>query len=426
MSNMRKKYQGLKTNGPLSVVPVTPEGIKGQILYVFLLMGPTGSGKSTFIELLSPDQKLDISKDSLESVTQEVVCYQVVNLMWGSCNVLLVDTPGFLDAKMSESRITKMITVTLDGLNQSAAFVYVHILYFQPITDIRMGGSKRNAVKLLRAFAESFRADGITVVATMWNHISSSKKMEDVNHQLSDLENEIFVGSDQLGIDVMKFEFSSHSALSILDNFHSGWVHNEDKLQKMDPQYQSLIHTNLLGRISNICQQLLTLAEDKQSATAPGREDLLLLEVVLRDEKVGLAALQSFLDDLVAIGPNGLVALESLLDVQYNANPTACSLPWPWTTLPPNTSSPVPKDLVVLDQTSLPFTSPIPSTIQNQTQEPSLSNVLYASPDSQPIASTSQLPQSHPHSPPSPSPSNRSFSARLKGVVSPLKKLFKK
>ena len=69
-----------------------------------------------FIESLSPDRKLDISKDSLESVTQEVACYQVVNLTQQAWNVILVDTPGFLDTKLSESQITKMITETLDGL----------------------------------------------------------------------------------------------------------------------------------------------------------------------------------------------------------------------------------------------------------------------------------------------------------------------
>ncbi|KAF9033367.1 hypothetical protein BJ165DRAFT_1396480 [Panaeolus papilionaceus] len=116
MLTTRAEYPHLKFLDPISVVPVTPEDVKGKYVIVYLLMGPTGSGKSTFIESLSPDHKLDISKNSLESVTQEVVCYQVVNLMWHAWNILLVDTPGFLDTKMSESRITKMITEILDGL----------------------------------------------------------------------------------------------------------------------------------------------------------------------------------------------------------------------------------------------------------------------------------------------------------------------
>ncbi|KAF9031146.1 hypothetical protein BJ165DRAFT_1535478 [Panaeolus papilionaceus] len=362
MSTTRAEYRYLTFSGPISVVPVTPEGVKGQHLSVFLLMGPTGSGKSTFIELLLPDHKLDISKDSLESVTQNVVCYQVVNLNWDGWNILLVDTPGFLDTKLSESRITKMITDTLDSLHQSAARVFVRILYFQPITDIRMGGSKRDAVKLFRAFAESFRANGITVVTTMWNHIASPKKIEDANLRFSELQKKIFVKSDGFYIGVMKFEFSSHSALSILDEYVGGWIHNEDKSQKMDPQYQSLILNNLLGRISNIHQQLLTLAQDKQSATTPGSEDLLLLEVVLRDEKEALRGLQSFLDDL------------------YEIDPGSCSLPFPQ---------------------------------QNVPQSPPLASPL--SPPPPPLLLSS----------PSPS-NKKSMSAHLKGVTSHLKKIFKK
>ncbi|KAF9033369.1 hypothetical protein BJ165DRAFT_1567661 [Panaeolus papilionaceus] len=316
MSTTRAEYNNLKVRGPISIRCVTPEDVKGESLLVYLLMGPTGSGKSAFIESLSPGHKLDISKDSLESVTQDVVCYRVVSLTCSGWNVILVDTPGFLDTKMSESRITKMITETLDGLCQSAASVAVIILYFQPITDIRMGGSKRDAVKLLRAFAESFEAEGISVVTTMWNQISSPEKMEDANHRLSNLQKEIFVESDTLIINVTQFEFSHGSALSILDKVWGGWTHRQDELQRISPQYQSLIHNNLLERISNTCQQLLTLADDKQSATTPGREDPLLLEVVLRDEKVALGALQSFLDDL------------------YEIDPESCSSPFPQENVP--------------------------------------------------------------------------------------------
>ncbi|KAF9031184.1 hypothetical protein BJ165DRAFT_1572198 [Panaeolus papilionaceus] len=285
--------------GPIYVVPVTLEDVKGQNF----LMGPTGSGKSAFIESLSPDQQLGISKDSLESVTQEIAYYRAVKLHTYGCPVILVDTPGFLDTKLSEGRITTRIRDTLDILCRSSSYVYVHIVYFQPITDIRMGGSKRDAVKLLRAFTESFQATGITVVTTMWNHISTPKQIEEATRRFSSLQNEIFVGSDTLPINVVKYEFSNDSALSILDNFYGGWYHDKDTSQNMHPQYQSLIQNNLRERITNIHQQLELLAEDKQDATTHGREDPRLLEVVLRNEKAALGALQSFLDDLYEIDP---------------------------------------------------------------------------------------------------------------------------
>ena len=70
-----------------------------------------------FIESLAPDQHLDISKDSLESVTQEVNCYQVINLSSKySAQIVLMDTPGFLDPRLSEGRIMRMVTESLNAI----------------------------------------------------------------------------------------------------------------------------------------------------------------------------------------------------------------------------------------------------------------------------------------------------------------------
>ncbi|KAF9033347.1 hypothetical protein BJ165DRAFT_1410423 [Panaeolus papilionaceus] len=249
-------YKSLKINGPLSVVPVTPEDVKGETLFVDILMGAT-------------EQELHISKDSLEGVTQHVTCYRVINLGHQLYNTsyILMDTPGFLDPRLPESRIMTMITQKLD--------------------DLRISVSKRDALKLLRASAGSLEDTAVTVVTTMWNHTSHPKRMEDASRQFRTLSDEFFP-VDRRPIKVTKFEFSTDSALHILDGVHGRCHHIEDTSQNMDPQYQSLIHMNLLGRISSIQQQLLTLAEDKQSAITPGREDPLLLEIVLRDEKVAL------------------------------------------------------------------------------------------------------------------------------------------
>ncbi|KAF9031188.1 hypothetical protein BJ165DRAFT_1519184 [Panaeolus papilionaceus] len=424
MSNTTKEYENLGIKGPLSVVPVTPEDVKGQDIFVYLLMGPTGAGKSAFIESLSPNRKLEISKDSLESVTQEVVCYRVANLTHDHWGVVLLDTPGFLDAMLSESRITRRITDTLNKLSQVTVAFVVCILYFQPITDIRLGRSKRDAVKLLKAFAESFKATAIAVVTTMWNQISTPKQIEDANSRFSSLQNEIYVDSVRgLGIRVTKFEFSSDSALSTLDAYPGGWSHDEDKPQTMGPQYQSLIHNSLLERIANAQQQLHMLAADKQNACTPGREDPLLLAVVLRDEKTVLAALQSFVDDLVASGLTGLTVLESLLDASYNANTSACSSPWSRTILPSNVSTLEPEELLISDRISLTFASPILSDVQNQSQEPSSSHIVYPSLPPRFLVSTSFQRQLTPS--PSPSPSHNALKSRLKDAIAPLKGVFK-
>ncbi|KAF9040887.1 hypothetical protein BJ165DRAFT_1492896 [Panaeolus papilionaceus] len=119
MSTNTHEYEDIQVNGPISIIPIIPKQMKGENVWLYILMGPTGSGKSSFIESLAPDQHLDISKDSLESVTQEVNCYQVVNLgrkpVYSDRLFVLMDTPGFLDPRLSEGRIMRMVTESLNA-----------------------------------------------------------------------------------------------------------------------------------------------------------------------------------------------------------------------------------------------------------------------------------------------------------------------
>ncbi|KAF9043887.1 hypothetical protein BJ165DRAFT_1528480 [Panaeolus papilionaceus] len=306
MSTTTKEYQTLRFKGPVSVAPVTPKDVKGEGLAVHILMGPTGSGKSAFVESLSgADQDLDISKNSLESVTKDVTCYRVVNVAYSGVwqtTYLLLDNLGFLDTYLSESRITSMITDKLDSLSQSAERVIVTIVYFQPITDIRLGASKRDAIKLLRAFAKTFKAKKVVVVTTMWNNIATAKHIENANRGFNCLRDEILASADEPAFQLTKFMLFKDLALSNLDGI-SDWSYDEDRSTDVDDDHRSVIRSNLLGRIANVRQQLQVLAADIKTAITPGQEDPCLLNVVLRDEKKALAVLQEFLDDLYALFP---------------------------------------------------------------------------------------------------------------------------
>ncbi|KAF9040880.1 hypothetical protein BJ165DRAFT_1596288 [Panaeolus papilionaceus] len=393
MSTNTQEYGFIQVNGPINIMPITPEHMKGEIVWLYILMGPTGSGKSSFIESLAPDQQLNISKDSLESVTQEVNCYQVVNLgtqpQHADAKVVLMDTPGFLDPRLSEGRIMRMVTESLNAIRQFSSYTIVRIFYFQPITDIRIGGLKRDAVKILREYVNQYNASDIWVITTMWNQLSTPKQFEDTSRRFNTLKEEIYAGSGGLHITVTKFDASQASTLSLLDRPLYGWHEGPNNTNKvMDPHYQSHLCDNLLGRITNTLQKLQLLAEDKQHATHSGSEDHHLLEVVLRDEKVALSSLQSFLDDLVThegndpsepwddasifhidisefsdlasddISPLGIVALQCLLDALYDQDPDACSSPWPLSrALPLAPSCPLPED-ALLQPT---VTSDIPS-----------------------------------------------------------------
>ncbi|KAF9038008.1 hypothetical protein BJ165DRAFT_1597079 [Panaeolus papilionaceus] len=295
MSTARaKRYYYLSINGPLSVETIAPgERLEENHLLAFVLIGPTGAGKSSFVESIVPDQNLLISKDTLESVTQNVVCYRIKNLSYGKdFSYVLLDTPGFLDPELSESRIIRMITDALDNLRKSAAIVVVIILYFQPITDIRISRSKEDSVNLLRAFSESFKASNIDVITSMWNTLATTAQIEDANIRFESLRDRIFNNSEKLNIKVSKFDRTTHAALEIMDRTWSGWIHDIRTVEHWhDPQCHSLVRDNLIKRVAETQEQLRLLAEDKQHATTPGNEDLRLLEVLLqhRSDKLCLS-----------------------------------------------------------------------------------------------------------------------------------------
>ncbi|KAF9031910.1 hypothetical protein BJ165DRAFT_1571790 [Panaeolus papilionaceus] len=181
--------------GPLRVEPVIPEELKGQRVRVCILMGPTGAGKSAFIEALAPKQGLSISKDTIDSVTQNIVCYNVVNLHDGGNPVVLMDTPGLLDLHMSESRVISMISSELDALRTNSSSVEMAVItlcYFHAIDVARMGRTKRSAVEFLKGFAQTFRANNVNIVTTMWNKLWNEKLATDAEQRFNTLQVEIY------------------------------------------------------------------------------------------------------------------------------------------------------------------------------------------------------------------------------------------
>ncbi|KAF9047730.1 hypothetical protein BJ165DRAFT_1119625 [Panaeolus papilionaceus] len=173
-------YKHLKYTSPVSVLARPKNELfssleKSQAAFI-LLLGPTGSGKSTFIEALAEEgSALGISKNQLDSVTQDIVSYQLVNVhqkrdhdrKHDEYTFHIIDTPGFSDNALSELKVFNMLVEWMERLQGPPAddslqrvpqglkelgrrSVIDHILYFHPITDPRIPGSKSNSFRCLR------------------------------------------------------------------------------------------------------------------------------------------------------------------------------------------------------------------------------------------------------------------------------------
>ncbi|PPR07362.1 hypothetical protein CVT24_007251 [Panaeolus cyanescens] len=128
------------------ILPPTRVGI--------LLLGGTGSGKSSFIEALAGSgRQLGISGGTLESVTQEVQAFKVVNVhvAWSHGDfwpIYLVDTPGFLDSKMSELEVLSKVNAWREQNGQ--VFRMHYVFYFCRITDTRLPGSAHRLMQIIK------------------------------------------------------------------------------------------------------------------------------------------------------------------------------------------------------------------------------------------------------------------------------------
>ncbi|KAF9032368.1 hypothetical protein BJ165DRAFT_1331857, partial [Panaeolus papilionaceus] len=137
-------------------------------------MGPTEAGKSAFIEALCGDASLGISKDQLESCTQEVSAYRLVNVNFQRTvthPIYVIDTPGFADRKISDTEIIFKLHEWLKRYGKQIEW----ILYLIPITDIRLSGSKRWTLQTFKEMKGIGAAKDITIVTTMWDTIGSEE-----------------------------------------------------------------------------------------------------------------------------------------------------------------------------------------------------------------------------------------------------------
>ncbi|KAF9037276.1 hypothetical protein BJ165DRAFT_1559230 [Panaeolus papilionaceus] len=146
-------------------------------------MGPTGAGKSSFIEALGLKGSSKISSNGLDGCTQAVSTYKLINVNESDGNpIYLVDSPGFADTKISELAIVSMLQKWIKDNG-----VFNRILYLTPITCVRLPGTQRQVLKTFNALTGVKTVENVMIVTTMWDNIwgeHATKRAEDNYQQL--------------------------------------------------------------------------------------------------------------------------------------------------------------------------------------------------------------------------------------------------
>ncbi|KDQ22918.1 hypothetical protein PLEOSDRAFT_1051259 [Pleurotus ostreatus PC15] len=175
---------------------------------IYSVMGPTGAGKSTFISYACRKASKDLIGHNLESCTSKV---QPIRITTGTHNVILVDTPGFDDTNMSDTRVLGMIADwLLETYNNQVKLA--GIIYMHRISDNRMAGTPLKNLKMFAQLCGTAAADRVILVTTMWGRVK-----QDVGAKREDeLKSKFWKDMIDKKAKVARFEASFDSAWAII------------------------------------------------------------------------------------------------------------------------------------------------------------------------------------------------------------------
>ncbi|KAF3934232.1 hypothetical protein ABW20_dc0109523 [Dactylellina cionopaga] len=133
-----------------------------------VLMGITGSGKSTFIKNITGIDVPVGDEDSINSTTFEFQEYQA-NI--DGTEVFFIDTPGFDDDMRNESEILKTITNGLAGLYSPPQVAVKGVIYLHDITIEKFGGTAKRYLKMFQAIVGQDALKNVTLLSTKWDRL---------------------------------------------------------------------------------------------------------------------------------------------------------------------------------------------------------------------------------------------------------------
>ncbi|KAF9031044.1 hypothetical protein BJ165DRAFT_1599329 [Panaeolus papilionaceus] len=271
-----------RVTGNISVKPVAR--IPDEAV-VYIIMGPTGAGKST---------NLAISSNQLAGYTQRVTAYKLVNIAWkqSARAIYLVDTPGFSDSKISEMEV---VDILRDWLKENCSSINYRILFLTPIAVTRLPGSRQRTIKMLKELL-GVRTYTITVVTTMWNTLHSERTRSQAEQNFERLKAGVFKGFFGEETDLKRFMGTRTSALQVLDS--NVWYYDQ-------PLYRSTItsthlYCDLHERIEGALQKKVMIESDLTHSDTQSNK---VLEAILeQDQKENDETLAKFISQLVKFG----------------------------------------------------------------------------------------------------------------------------
>ncbi|KAJ6536247.1 P-loop containing nucleoside triphosphate hydrolase protein, partial [Mycena capillaripes] len=179
------------------------------------VMGSTGTGKSSFIQLITGDDSINIG-ESLESETFEVKDFRFVDHT--GRKVRIIDTPGFDDSRpgFTDTDILKgIVGFLLKEYDQKRKLN--GLIYLQRISDPRFGGQSGRNLKIFRELCGTDSYKNVVVMTTFWDQVDETKG----GTREAQLKAKFFKPFVDGGARFMRHNLTIESAHAVLEHVHT-------------------------------------------------------------------------------------------------------------------------------------------------------------------------------------------------------------
>ncbi|KAH6890138.1 kinase-like domain-containing protein, partial [Coprinopsis sp. MPI-PUGE-AT-0042] len=154
---------------PTLVVTTTPNFSFNQGDIIIAVMGPTGTGKSTFINDVMGTPVAAVGH-GVSSCTSNIGVYGCEHIAFSNRRVFLVDTPGF-GVGTSDERHWKAL---LDGFSKrtySREISLSAVLYFMSIGEVRLSGRDLGNINVFQKLCGHAAFKNVAVITTGWEEV---------------------------------------------------------------------------------------------------------------------------------------------------------------------------------------------------------------------------------------------------------------
>ncbi|KDR74821.1 hypothetical protein GALMADRAFT_249717 [Galerina marginata CBS 339.88] len=194
---------------------------------VIIVMGPTGAGKSTFINSVLQREFMTVGKTQ-DSCTSEIQSASISPIPGfpdlKDRRIIIVDTPGFDDTYKSDREILEKIAKWLEGFYKDGRAILGGVIYVHDLSNDRFGGGVRRNLEVFRKMCGN-KALGKVVITTtkgrklsMLKHPNNSSLAHERRRELTDGHWRDLVKN---GASVRDFRDTHDSAWAIVDSILS-------------------------------------------------------------------------------------------------------------------------------------------------------------------------------------------------------------